>query len=192
MEKKKKSRVALRVLCEGALMVALAQILSYLKLWELPQGGSVTIGMFPIFLFCIRWGFGPGMLASVVFSVLQLVLDGAYAYSWQSMLGDYIVAFSVLGVAGLFARMKGGFFLGSIAGCVARFLVHWIVGATVWAESMPDRFFGMTMTSPWFYSALYNGSFMLLDLVMILVIGALLYKPMGKHMTCQLPKKQKA
>ena len=100
MEKKKKSRVALRVLCEGALMVALAQILSYLKLWELPQGGSVTIGMFPIFLFCIRWGFGPGMLASVVFSVLQLVLDGAYAYSWQSMLGDYIVAFSVLGVAG--------------------------------------------------------------------------------------------
>ena len=185
MEKKKKSRVALRVLCEGALMVALAQILSYLKLWELPQGGSVTIGMFPIFLFCIRWGFGPGMLASVVFSVLQLVLDGAYAYSWQSMLGDYIVAFSVLGVAGLFARMKGGFFLGSIAGCVARFLVHWIVGATVWAEYM-------TMTSPWFYSALYNGSFMLLDLVMILVIGALLYKPMGKHMTCQLPKKQKA
>ena len=192
MEKKKKSRVALRVLCEGALMVALAQILSYLKLWELPQGGSVTIGMFPIFLFCIRWGFGPGMLASVVFSVLQLVLDGAYAYSWQSMLGDYIVAFSVLGVAGLFARMKGGFFLGSIAGCVARFLVHWIVGATVLAENMPDRFFGMTMTSPWFYSALYNGSFMLLDLVMILVIGALLYKPMGKHMTCQLPKKQKA
>ena len=78
MEKKTKSRVALRVLCEGALMVALAQILSYLKLWELPQGGSVTIGMFPIFLFCIRWGFGPGMLASVVFSVLQLVLDGAY------------------------------------------------------------------------------------------------------------------
>ena len=192
MEMKKKSRVALRVLCEGALMVALAQILSYLKLWELPQGGSVTIGMFPIFLFCIRWGFGPGMLASVVFSVLQLVLDGAYAYSWQSMLGDYIVAFSVLGVAGLFARMKGGFFLGSIAGCVARFLVHWIVGATFWAESMPDRFFGMTMTSPWFYSALYNGCFMLLDLVMILVIGALLYKPMGKHMTCQLPKKQKA
>ena len=192
MEKKKKSRVALRVLCEGALMVALAQILSYLKLWELPQGGSVTIGMFPIFLFCILWGFGPGMLASVVFSVLQLVLDGAYAYSWQSMLGDYIVAFSVLGVAGLFARMKGGFFLGSIAGCVARFLVHWIVGATFWAESMPDRFFGMTMTSPWFYSALYNGCFMLLDLVMILVIGALLYKPMGKHMTCQLPKKQKA
>lgn len=192
MEKKKKSRVALRVLCEGALMVALAQILSYLKLWELPQGGSVTIDMFPIFLFCIRWGFGPGMLASVVFSVLQLVLDGKYMYGWQSMLGDYIVAFSVLGVAGLFARMKGGFFLGSIAGCVARFLVHWIVGATFWAESMPDRFFGMTMTSPWFYSALYNGFFMLLDLVMILVIGALLYKPMGKHMTCQLPKKQKA
>ena len=173
-------------------MVALAQILAYLKLYELPQGGSITLAMVPIFFFAVRWGWKKGLGCAFVFGLLQLLLDGGFAIGWQSMLGDYIVAFSVLGVAGLFARMKGGFFLGSIAGCVARFLVHWIVGATVWAEYMPDRFFGMTMTSPWFYSALYNGSFMLLDLVMILVIGALLYKPMGKHMTCQLPKKQKA
>ena len=179
------TRKNLLCLVEGALLVALAQILSYLKLWELPQGGSVTIGMLPIFLYCSRWGFGPGMLASFAYALLQLLLDGAYAWGWQSMIGDYILAFAVLGVAGLFAKSKGGFFLGTIAGCVARFLVHWIVGATIWAEYMPEEFFGMTMTSPWFYSILYNGSYMLLDMILVLVVGAIMIKPLGKYMAYQ-------
>lgn len=76
---KTKSHLKLRALCEGAIMVALAQVLGYLKFFELPQGGSITVGMLPIFLYCARWGFGPGMLASIVYSVLQLLLDGAYA-----------------------------------------------------------------------------------------------------------------
>ena len=182
---KTNTRKKLLCLVEGALLVALAQILSYLKLWELPQGGSVTIGMLPIFLYCARWGFGPGMLASFAYALLQLLLDGAYAWGWQSMVGDYILAFAVLGVAGLFAKAKGGFFLGTIAGCVARFLVHWIVGATIWAEYMPEEFFGMTMTSPWLYSILYNGSYMLLDMLLVLVVGAVMYKPLGKYMQYQ-------
>ena len=185
MTTKANTRKSLLCLVEGALLVALAQILSYLKLWELPQGGSVTIGMLPIFLYCVRWGFGPGMLASFAYALLQLLLDGAYAWGWQSMIGDYILAFAVLGVAGLFARSKGGFFLGTVAGCVARFLVHWIVGATIWAEYMPEEFFGMTMTSPWFYSVLYNGSYMVLDMILILVVGAIMLKPLGKYMVCQ-------
>ena len=82
MEKKKKSRVALRVLCEGALMVALAQILSYLKLWELPQGGSVTIGMFPIFLFCIRWGFGPRKVLRLAEAAFGKRYDRATLLKW--------------------------------------------------------------------------------------------------------------
>ena len=182
---KTNTRKNLLCLVEGALLVALAQILSYLKLWELPQGGSVTIGMLPIFLYCARWGFGPGMLASFAYALLQLLLDGAYAWGWQSMIGDYILAFAVLGVAGLFAKLKGGFFLGTVAGCVARFLVHWVVGATIWAEYMPEEFFGMTMTSPWFYSALYNGSYMLLDMILVLVVGAIMVKPLSKYMAYQ-------
>ena len=121
------------------------------------------------------------MLASIVFSLLQLIGDGAYAWGWQSMLGDYIVAFSVLGVAGLFHKTKGGFFTGTVVGSLARFLVHYVVGATVWKAYMPDEFFGMTMTTPWFYSALYNGSYMLIDMVLCLVIGALLWKSLGKY-----------
>ena len=178
----KTSKLTLRCLTEGAIFVALAQVLSYIKLFELPQGGSITVAMLPIFIFCARWGFGPGMLASIVYSVLQLVFDGAYAWGWQSMLGDYIVAFSVLGVAGLFSGQRYGFFIGTAVGSLARFLVHYVVGATVWAEYMPESFFGMTMHSPWFYSLLYNGSYMLIDMLLCLGVGLLLWKPMGKYL----------
>ena len=175
-----KSRLTLRALTEGAIFVAAAQVLSYLKFFELPQGGSITVAMLPVFVYCARWGFGPGILASFVYSVLQLLLDGAYAWGWQSMLGDYIVAFTVLGIAGLFHRQQKGFFTGTVAGCLARFLVHYVVGATVWAEYMPETFFGLTMHTPWFYSALYNGSYMLADMILCLVIGALVWKPLQK------------
>ena len=180
---KSKSHLKLRALCEGAVMVALAQVLSYVKLFELPQGGSVGIGMLPIFIYCARWGFGPGMLASIVYSFLQLMFDGGFAIGWQSVLGDYIIAYSVLGVAGLFHKNKYGLLIGTAVGCAARFLVHYVVGATVWGEYMPDTFFGMTMTSPWFYSLLYNGSYMLPDILICLVIFALLYKPLKKYFT---------
>ena len=145
-----KKNLTLRALTEGAVFVALAQILSYLKLFRLPQGGSITVAMLPIFLYCARWGFGPGILASFVYSVLQLLLDGAYAWGWQSILGDYIVAYTALGLAGLFHKQKNGFFVGIVVGCLARLLIHYVVGATVWGEYMPETFFGMTMHSPWF------------------------------------------
>ncbi len=178
-----KEHLKLRALCEGAIFVALAQVLSYLKLFELPQGGSVCIGMLPIFLFCSRWGFGKGMLVSFSYSLLQLLLDGAYAWGWQSMIGDYILAFSVLGVAGLFHGKKNGYVLGTLAGSFARFLVHYVVGATVWAEYMPENFFGMTMTTPWVYSALYNGSFMFLNTLVVLIIGMVLCQYLGDFFT---------
>ena len=178
---KNKSKLTLRCLTEGAIFVALSVVLAHIKLFELPQGGAITVEMLPIFIFCARWGFGPGMLGSFVYSVLQLLLDGAYAWGWQSMLGDYIVAFTVLGFAGLFHAQKYGFFTGTVVGSLARFLVHYLVGVWVWGEYMPETFFGMTMTTPWFYSFLYNGSYMVIDMVICLIVGALLSKPMGKY-----------
>lgn len=178
---KSNSHLKLRALCEGAVFVALAQILSYIKLFELPWGGSISLGMLPVFLYCARWGFGPGMTASVVYGFLQLLLDGGFAISWQSMIGDYILAFSVLGLAGLFHKKRCGFFIGTAVGCAARFLVAYVVGATIWAEYMPETFFGMTMTTPWFYSALYNGSYIAVDMALCLLIGWLLWKPLGKY-----------
>jgi len=178
---KNKSKLTLRALCEGAIFVAMAQILGYIKLFSLPNGGSITLNMLPIFIYCARWGFGPGMLASVALSLLQLLLDGAYAWGWQSIIGDYIIAYSVLGLAGLFHKQKNGFFIGTVAGSLARFVAAWVVGATVWGEYMPESFFGMTMTSPWFYSALYNGSYLLVNTVLCLLVGALVWKSLGKY-----------
>ena len=175
------SHLAIRKLCEGALMIALAEILSFLPLYKMPWGGSIDLAMLPIFVFCARWGFGKGMLASFCYSLLQLMLDGAYAWGWQSMIGDYIVAYTVLGIAGLFYKNKYGLYLGTVAGCAARFLVAYLVGVIIWGEYMPEQFFGMTMTTPWFYSALYNGSYMLVDMILCLVAAWLLYRYMGKY-----------
>lgn len=174
-----------RMLCEGAILVAAAQILSFVKLYELPNGGSLTPAMLPILLFAVRWGLGNGLLAGFVFGCLQFIFDGGFALGWQSMLGDYFIAFAVLGLAGLFRGKRGGIFAGTVLGCAARFFVHYVVGATIWAEWMPEEFFGMTMTSPWFYSLLYNGSYMLPNMILALAIAAALYRPMKRYFTGQ-------
>lgn len=178
-----RSRLATRMLCEGAVMVVLAQILGYIKLWEMPWGGSICLSMLPIFLFAARWGVADGLMAGFVLGVLQFMFDGGFALGWQSIVGDYLVAFTVLGLAGLFRSRKWGVFAGTVVGSAARFLVHYVVGATVWAEYMPGEFFGMTMTTPWFYSLLYNGFYMLFDMVLCLAIFAVLYVPMKKYLT---------
>lgn len=175
-----KTHKTLRALVEGALFVAVAQVLSMIKLWEMPWGGSVVLAMVPLILYSVRWGLGSGLLACFVFGVLQFLFDGGFAIGWQSILGDYLVAFTVLGFAGLFRKQRYGIFTGTVVGGFCRFLVHYVVGATVWAEYMPDSFFGMTMHSPWFYSLLYNLAYMLPNIVITLVVFALLYKPLGK------------
>jgi len=177
------SRTRVRMLCEGALLVAAAQILSYVKFLELPNGGSLTPAMFPVLLFAVRWGWKDGLLGGLVLGILQFMFDGGFALGWQSILGDYLLAFTALGLAGVFRGRRWGIFAGTVLGCAGRFLVHYVVGATIWAEYMPEEFLSMTMTSPWLYSLLYNGVYMLPNMVLALVIGALLYRPMGRYLT---------
>ena len=177
---------AIRKLCEGALMIAMAEILSFLPLYKMPWGGSIDLAMLPIFLFCFKWGFGPGMIVSTAHAVLQTLFEGGIAIGWQSIVGDFLLAYMVLGFAGLLRKTKGGFYLGAAVGCALRFAVHYVVGATIWAEYMPSSFFGMTMTTPWLYSALYNGAYMLPDCILVLFVGWLLMRtPAKKYLTAQ-------
>ena len=170
-----------RMLTEGALCIALAEILSFLPLYKMPWGGSLDLAMLPIIVFCVRWGFGPGLIVSFAHAVLQTLFEGGIAIGWQSIIGDFIVAYTVLGLAGLF---KGKFYPATVVSCVARFLVHYVVGATIWAEYMPETFFNMTMTTPWIYSALYNAAYMLPDMLVILLVGVILMKtPAKKYVT---------
>ena len=182
---KRNFHLHVRMLCEGALMVVLAQILAWIKLWEMPWGGSICLSMLPIFFFACRWGVQAGLMSGFVLGILQFMFDGGFALGWQSIIGDYLLAYTALGLAGLFSKRKFGFFWGTLVGSLARFVVAWVVGATIWAEYMPESFFGMTMVSPWVYSLLYNGSYILLCMALCLAVGAILYKPLGKFLRRQ-------
>ena len=176
------SHLQIRALCEGAIMIALAQALSYVKLYELPNGGSLTPAMFPILLYALRWGLGRGLGAGFVFGLLQLIFDGAYAWGWQSMLLDYLVAFTPLGLAGLFRGKAWGIFPGTVLGCAARFVVHYISGVTIYKIYEPTEVPGLgTFSSPALYSLVYNGSYMLPNMLLALAIAAVLYVPLKKY-----------
>ena len=174
-----------RALCEGAILVAAAQLLSYLRLWRMPWGGSVVLAMVPIVLYAIRWGLVRGVFAGFVFGILQFTLDGGFAIGWQSIIGDYLLAYTAAGFAGLCRGKKGAAFTGTLLGGGVRFLVHFVVGATVWAAYMPEEFFGMTMTSPWFYSLLYNLAYMIPNIAVTMLAFAVLYRPMGKYIRAE-------
>lgn len=177
-----KSHLQIRALCEGAIMIALAQALSYVKIYELPNGGSLTPAMFPILLYALRWGLGRGLGAGFVFGLLQLIFDGAYAWGWQSMLLDYLVAFTPLGLAGLFRGKAWGIFPGTVLGCAARFVVHYISGVTIYKIYEPTEVPGLgTFSSPALYSLVYNGSYMLPNMLLALAIAAVLYVPLKKY-----------
>ena len=185
-KKTSKSIHKTKMLCEAAVFLALAQILSYVRFYKFPNGGSVDCAMLPIILFALRYGSGWGTAVGFVYGILQYFSGGLTAIDWTSILGDYIIAYMFLGFgAGLFARKTYGVYWGSISGCVLRFLVHWVVGAVIWGKWMPDTFFGMDMTNEWFYSLLYNGSYMLLCLVVVLALFAVLYKPLKKYFTAE-------
>ena len=179
--KSTKARLYTRMLCEGAIMVALALVLNQLKIFRLPNGGSITLEMLPIFFYAVRWGVGPGLLAGFAFGLLQMFIDGAVAWGWQSLLLDYLVAFTPLGLAGLFKGKDWGIFAGTVLGSVVRFIVHFISGITIYAIVAPTELFNMTFTSPWMYSLAYNGSYMAIDMALCLVVFGLLYKPLKKY-----------
>ena len=176
-----KRRLYTRMLCEGAIMVALALVLNQLKIFRLPNGGSITLEMLPIFFYAVRWGVGPGLLAGFAFGLLQMFIDGAVAWGWHSLLLDYLVAFTPLGLAGLFKGKDWGIFAGTVLGSVVRFIVHFISGITIYAIVAPTELFNMTFTSPWMYSLAYNGSYMAIDMALCLVVFGLLYKPLKRY-----------
>ena len=176
-----------RALVEGAIFVAMAEILgTFPKLWHMPEGGSVTLMMLPIVIYALRWGLGRGLLAGFALGVLDFMLGGGFAIGWQSILGDYVVALTALGLAGV-GHKKGfpGIILGAVAGCLGRFISIWITGATLWGEYMYD-IYGLPMDNEFVYSFLYNLNCLVAGALTVLVC-VLLYniKSTQKYMLGQ-------
>ena len=159
-----------RMLCEGALCIAMSVVLSYVKLDVGPSGGSINATMIPLVLFAIRWGWGWGVGAGLVFGTLKYFLGEGFVISWVSILFDYSVAYAFVGFAGVLKGKANTAWLAALMGCAARFVVHYLSGVTVYAEWMPEEFLGMTMTTPFFYSFLYN-LFYMLPSTMITLVG---------------------
>lgn len=176
MNQTKKKR--LLMISESAIMLALATVLSMIPFLQLPMGGSITIfSMLPVLIIAYRYGMKWGFLVGITYGLIQMVLglnNLTYATSpWAVIciiLFDYLVAFGVLGFGGLFRKLKiqsVGFALGTAVACTLRFLCHFITGVTVWnmyAEDMPVAL----------YSLIYNGSYMLPETAITIVIGVIL------------------
>lgn len=171
-----------RMLAEGGLMTAAALVLGLVKVYEFPQGGSVSLEMLPLLFFCLRWGVGPGFLCCTAFGILQVFVQGAVSWGWASILLDYVVAFAAIGFAGFGKGKPGGVYWGSVAGGFARFVVHFISGITIYRIVAPTEVLGTVFDNPYLYSAAYNGSYVAVDTILCMAIFAAAAKPLGKYL----------
>lgn len=166
-----------RALVEGAIMIALATILGFLRFYRFPAGGSVDLSLIPILIYCLRWGPKWSLLCCFVNGLLQYFLGGGLAISWQSMLLDYVVAYALIFLCGFAAGKKGGWLWGTVLASVGRWVSLTLSGALVWYMYMPETFLGLPMVNPWVYSMLYNGlvvvTVMAVDLVVLGVLQAI-------------------
>lgn len=181
-----------KIMVEGAIIVALATVLSYVRVFKLPWGGSITLlSMLPIVLFSIRRGLKAGFAASFAFALLQFgqgIIDGIFGWGLTPgmliacIILDYLGAFTVLGIAGI-CRKKG--FIGWITGIslavVLRFVFHFLSGVVIWGSF--GQLWGSFYTeNTYLYSFLYNGCYMLPELVFTLIGAIILLKaPKTSH-----------
>ncbi|MBS7262004.1 MAG: energy-coupled thiamine transporter ThiT [Eubacteriales bacterium] len=152
-----------RTLVLGAICVALSFLLSMIKIYTMPQGGSITpASMLPLMFFAVVSGPVYGLGAGIVYGVLQMLQD-MYILNPIQVLLDYILAFTALGLAGLF---KKKYVLGFTVAGLVRLLCHYLAGVFFYAEYAGDM-------SPWLYSLTYNASFLIPDLVICIVISVI-------------------
>ena len=192
MKNASKSHLRIRALCEGAILLALAIVLNYLSAMifgHLPQGGSITLAMFPLLLYVHRWGLGRGILVCFAYGLLDMLLGGGYAWGWQSILLDYLVAYTALALGGFFRGKAWGIFPCVALGCLGRFAVHYFSGITLYRIIEPTGIEGLEMlgvfTNPHIYSIVYNGVYMLPNVLIALVIAVALYVPMKKQLAAK-------
>ena len=198
-------------LAVSGVLIALAVVLSFVKVFELPFGGSITaFSMVPVMLAGFLYGVPWGLMCGLVDGVLQGVLGAATTQAFAGMgakeaIGvaclDYLLAFSVLGCAGLLRKPLQekptlGFALGAgIAGCL-RFLVHFTSGAILygqwaewyftqegfysWGAKILQNFSGAGLAM--IYSAVYNAMYMVPETILSVIAAVVLMqvKPLRK------------
>ncbi len=160
-------KLSARVLAFCAMGIALAQVTSYIKLFHLPYGGSVTLlSMFFICLVANWYGAGTGILVGFVYGILQFIQE-PYFLTILQVLCDYLLAFAALGLAGFFNKQKNGLTIGYLVGILGRGVFNALAGYLYWMEYMPDNF-PRSLTAV--YPIVYNFSFILAEGLITLII----------------------
>jgi thiamine transporter len=148
-----------KILVEGAMMVALTFVLHFLKIYQAPYGGSVTLGsMVPILLFAFRYGAGPGVLVGSAYGILDYIVNPYFVHPAQVIL-DYPLAYGLLGIAGFF---KDNIYLGSTVGIFGRLVSHFISGVIFFAQYAEGNVY--------LYSLVYNAQYLVPELIISLVV----------------------
>ncbi len=162
-----KKRMSTKQLVFCAAALALAYLTSYIKLFEMPWGGSVTLFSMLFVVLIGNW-YGPktGLLVGLAYGIIQFIQE-PYVLSFFQVCCDYILAFAALGVAGFFARSKYGLVKGYIIAVIARGVFHALGGYLYWMDYMPDNF-PKALAS--LYPILYNYSYLLVEGVITVII----------------------
>lgn len=177
-------------LVESAVMLGLATALSMVKIFQMPLGGSVTLcSMLPVLLIGYKYGPKWGVLTGFTYSVIQLLLDLGQLLSWGltptalvvSFLEDYLLAYTALGLAGIYGHGPKKYVLGMFTSVFLRYVWHVVAGVMAYDSFLPEEWKGHLLL----YSLVYNGQFLLPDFAICLGVGLLIYRPLGRFLTVE-------
>jgi thiamine transporter len=168
------SKLTPRLIAEMGIAIALAAVLHFIKLWEMPQGGAVTLGtMVPLFIVALRRGPGVGFVTGALYGILEgwILSGGRFFVHPVQVILDYPLAFGLLGLAGFFPRFPA---FGVTVGALARYASHVVSGVVFFSQYAPK---GQPV---WQYSLVYNATYLGLDFVVAIMLTLLVWERLSK------------
>jgi thiamine transporter len=160
-------KIQTKIVAEVVVSVALAYALNMIVMFRMPQGGSVTaVSMVPLLWLALRRGVRVGVIGGIMFGIVDMFPQPFVVHPVQFLL-DYPLAFGALGLAGFFQTHPIG---GVFSGIAGRFACHFIAGVVFFGMYAPE---GM---NPIVYSAIYNGSYLIVELAFSVTVMYILVK----------------
>lgn len=167
-KKQEGKKFSIRQVAFSGLALALGFVASYIKIYDPPFGGSVTLfSMLFVCLIGYWYGIRVGLFAAFAYSLLQFIQGGgSYMLSPFQICCDYLFAFTALGLSGLFKEKKNGLLIGYLVSVFVRGLFHSIGGYLYWMDYMPENF---PTSLAVIYPIVYNYTYLILEAVISVI-----------------------
>ena len=182
---KRKNSFDTRAIAFAAVCVALSFALSYIRVFKMPMGGSITFAsMLPLMLFAFMFGSKKGLLVGMIYGILQAIQDPWIIHPAQFAL-DYLVAFGAIGLTGIikdFGAFKNNmsvqFLLGALVAGFLRFLSHYFSGVFAfgaYGAGYAEDYNMPALANPYFYSFVYQCLYIIPELIIVIIVGLLAF-----------------